>query len=276
MGAKHFWQAIGLGLCLLGLTACSILPTGKERHAKADALADSAGWQRMALYIRPFELVTYQPAQATQADVLTIYIEGDGLAWLDASTPSADPTPSDPLALRLALAHRGGPAVYLARPCQYVDAARTGCAQRYWTHARFAEAVVQASDEAVTQLKQRFAAQQVVLVGYSGGGAVAALVAARRTDVVHLVTVAGNLDHRAWTAHHRVRPLTESLNPADVADRLTSIPQTHWLGGQDRVIPLALARQWLAALRGSGNAQLRVVDTFDHHCCWAEHWPALY
>jgi hypothetical protein len=44
---------------------------------------------------------------------------------------------------------------------------------------------------------------------------VASLVAARRHDVVRLVTVAGNLDHLAWTTLHGVSPLTGSLNPAD-------------------------------------------------------------
>jgi hypothetical protein len=66
--------------------------------------------------------------------------------------------------------------------------------------------VISASNQAVDALKQRYGAQEIVLVGYSGGGAVAALVAARRTDVVRLVTVAGNLDHLAWTHLHSVPP----------------------------------------------------------------------
>jgi hypothetical protein len=42
--------------------------------------------------------------------------------------------------------------------------------------------------------------------------------------------VAGNIDHRAITAHRKVTPMEGSLNPADVADRVRSIPQTHFVG----------------------------------------------
>jgi hypothetical protein len=45
------------------------------------------------------------------------YQSGDGLAWLSSDVPSSDPTPLDPLALRLALAKPARNAAYLARPC---------------------------------------------------------------------------------------------------------------------------------------------------------------
>jgi hypothetical protein len=50
---------------------------------------------------------------------------------------------------------------------------------------------------------------------------VAALVAARRTDVDRLVTVAGNLDPTAWAVYQHIQPLTGSLNPADEVDALS-------------------------------------------------------
>lgn len=264
-------------VCLLALlsSACATIPTPRERLTHADALAAQKGWRASRIPLGRFELVAYAPPHAPSAEVLTIYIEGDGFAWVNGNTPSADPTPRDPLALRLALLHPDGPAVYLARPCQYVDAARTDCAQRYWTQARFAEEVVDAQNRAVDLLKRAFGARQLVLVGYSGGGAVAALVAARRMDVARLVTVAGNLDHRAWTAHHRVAPLSESLNAADAADRLGNVPQTHFIGGKDWVIPPGLATHWPLGIKGSDGHHVRIVPEFDHGCCWAERWPAL-
>ena len=91
----------------------------------------------------------------------------------------------------------------------------------------------------VTQLKYRFGAKSVALVGYSGGGAVVALVAAGRTDVVKLTTVAGNLDHAEWTKKHMISPLSGSLNPADYWRRLVDIPQVHYVGGRDEIIGLA-------------------------------------
>ena len=162
------------------------------------------------LFVGP-PLAPLQLARVTVAGVAKptpVRIEGDGLAWLSRSQVSADPTPMQPVALELAMRQPGGAAAYLARPCQYVQGPDArNCATAWWTDRRFAPEVVTASSLAIDQLKLRFSAQRLVLVGYSGGGAIAALVAAQRHDVALLVTVAGNLDTQAWTALNRITPL---------------------------------------------------------------------
>ncbi|KGK42128.1 hypothetical protein LH51_09375 [Nitrincola sp. A-D6] len=252
----------------LGLVACSGIPSVDERKIHANHLAAAQHWQPLRIPAKNFNLMAYLPGDEVEGDVLTLYLEGDGFAWVNRSQPSANPTPLNPLALRLALAQKYGNAAYLARPCQYIDAADEACYQRYWTDARFAQEVIDATDIAIDTLKQHFNASELILVGYSGGAAVAALVAARRTDVVHLITVAGNLDHLAWTAHHRVRPLSASLNPADVALVLADLPQTHFIGGLDQIIPLQLAQRWPVAFRGINDTNLRILPMADHACCW--------
>jgi hypothetical protein len=263
---------IFVSLCLL---ACSVLPSAAERQTFADRLAAAQNWRGIHLQTQTFTLKAYYPTNQAAAEVLTIYLEGDGFAWLNGSTPSDDPTPRDPLALRLALRHPGGFAAYLARPCQFAHAVQASCAQRYWTDARFAPEVIASTQTAIDQLKQIMGASKLQLVGYSGGANIAALVASQRTDVIHLMTVAGNLDHAAWTRHHRVRTLTHSLNASDVVDKLEGLPQTHWMGGRDRVIPTAMARSWHENIQGTQGRHLRIVDEFDHHCCWVEHWHKL-
>ena len=187
--------------------------------------------------------------------------------------PSTDPTPTDPLALKLALAHPEGQAVYLARPCQFTGTDR--CARKYWTDTRFSVEVVRAMNLAIDQLKARFSAQEIELVGSSGGGAIAALLAARRTDVVYLITVAGNLDRAAWTRLHRISPLTGSLNPADEAQRVVHIAQRHWVGGKDRNIPAEITRSFTQR-GGIDSSSVQIIDAYDHHCCWVEGWPGIY
>jgi hypothetical protein len=258
------------------LLSCATIPLPGERRSHADQLAAKHSWNSKVIQAGKFDLVAYVPETLTKDEVLTVYIEGDGFAWLTGSTPSADPTPRDPLALRLALAHPAGNAAYLARPCQYVDAAQTGCAQRYWTEARFAPEVVEAMNIAADALKARFGAQRLTLVGYSGGANIAALLAARRQDVVRLVTVAGNIDHAAWTHHHRVQPLQGSLNAADQGHSIRNLPQTHFVGGRDRVIPVELARNWGESFLGDRQRNLRILPDYDHQCCWAENWGKLF
>lgn len=268
--------AVLLALALMG---CATLPDPAERIAAVEHLTAAQGWHRLQLGDGAHALASFGPApEAFKPGVeraLTVYIEGDGLAWLSTSRPSYDPTPLHPLALHLALAQPEGTAVYLARPCQYQNGA-DACTPKDWTDARFSEAAVNATLRALNQLRVYYHAQGLHLVGYSGGAAIAALVAARRSDVHSLTTVAGNLDHALWTRLHRVTPLAGSLNPADVSASLSGVPQWHLAGENDTVIPVALAQRFLSLQAPHGQAALRVLAGFDHRCCWAQAWPQLW
>lgn len=261
-----------LALCVsLLIAACVSAPTVQERHASATSAAEVKGWSEVVIPAGDFDLAAWTPRNISQSPELAIYIEGDGLAWISSDTPSADPTPVTPVALQLALAQPEGNAAYLARPCQFVFGSR--CERRFWTSHRFAPEVVDSANRAVDALKAKFGAQRLTLVGYSGGGAVAALLAGRRNDVERLITVAGNLDHRAWTSYHRVSPLTGSLNAADERNKLGHLRQWHFTGQRDRVVPPFLAQSFVAGL---SSADVSVVEGYDHKCCWAENWPTLW
>jgi len=205
-----------------------------------------------------------------------VYVEGDGLAWISRSRASPDPTPINPVALQLALAQPEGNAAYLARACQFVDASASRCDPQYWTSSRFALITIESTNRALDRLKTRFAAQELVLVGYSGGAAVALLAASRRSDVVRVITVAGNLDHRAWTRHHHLSPLSGSLNPADEISALSKVPQVHLVGGKDVVLPVALARQFVGRFGSDAKVRLVVEPEFDHHQGWIGVWSSLW
>ncbi|MBF0128076.1 MAG: alpha/beta hydrolase, partial [Magnetococcales bacterium] len=180
--------------------------------------AEVAGGARLAGAWVPAQttrLMTWS-RMATPGEPLTVYIEGDGFAYETAYRPSPDPTPRNPMVLRLAALHQGDNVAYLARPCMYSDPERPlpECGSNgWWTLGRFSEEVVQAMDLALTDLKKKARAPRLHLVGYSGGGAIAALLAARRADIASLRTLAGNLDHAAFTRFHKVTPLSKSLNP---------------------------------------------------------------
>lgn len=262
------------------LNGCAV-PSPEARRASTVAWAAEQAWQARLLSGPAFDIQAFVPDSLRRAPELTIYIEGDGLAWLDRHTPSFAPTPADPLGLRLAVADAGGGAVYLARPCQYTQGtAFKGCHNRYWTGHRFAPEVIGAMDHAVEQLKSAYGASRLMLVGYSGGAAVAALLAARRGDVVALVTVAGTLDTELWTREQHLSPLQGSLNPKDVASRLAQLPQWHFVGQQDRVVHQGVLTSFLRATAGQDgrNTSAPVVHVepgFDHQCCWARAWPEL-
>jgi len=256
-----------------GVTSCMQLPSNAQRTLTAEELARTHQWHRMTLDTGRFLLRAYGPEPAAEASTLTVYLEGDGLAWVTRSRPSTDPTPLQPIALRLALADPDPQAVYLARPCQYVMGLE--CRPEYWLEKRFSPETIEATGAALDELKVRYSAATLLLVGYSGGGAVAALLAAERDDVKALVTVAGNLDHEFWTGYHQISPLNGSLNPADRASGLARMPQWHFVGGSDAVIPPEVLSAYTRQLPGSAPVVRVLKPDYDHQCCWVESWPTL-
>lgn len=264
--------------CLSACTHTNI-PTPAMRVRDANYLAQAADWQFNTISTPDFVLATYTPKKIEKSTVLTIYIEGDGFAWRTASTISDNPTPINPLALKLALAHppHRGVAVYLARPCQYVSGSDWKmCSSSDWTSKRFSSAVIDASNQAVDQLKAKVGARELVLVGYSGGGAVAALLAAKRHDVTQLVTVAGNLDTDYWVHENKFKPLTGSLNPADQWAALASIPQMHFVGEDDTTVRPDVAEAYAKHFPANAQPTIKVIPHFDHSCCWVQQWPTLF
>ncbi|MGD1885617.1 MAG: alpha/beta hydrolase family protein [Cohaesibacteraceae bacterium] len=262
--------ALLLAGCATGLVRDTI-PSPSERLATAAQIANEAGMEGAVLALRPFSIQSYTRGSG---EAITIYIEGDGLAWLSSRRPSDDPTPINPLALRLAAADPAPAVAYLARPCQYV-ASDTACGRRYWTNARFAEEVVAAMDEAVDRAKDEADASKVHLVGFSGGGAVAALVTARREDVASLRTVAGYLDHVRLNEERGVSPLSGSLDPMEIAGSLGQVPQLHFSGGQDEVIPVWVAERFVEAQPSEGCARQGTAPALGHQQGWLASWPRL-
>ncbi len=259
------------------LVGCVTVPSGEERVNAAAHMALLHGWHPTRIHTKTFDLVSYVPDRRVSSDnILTVYIEGDGSAWRTTSLPSTDPTPGDPVALKLALKHPKGNAAYLARPCQYTKSGDNICPQRYWTGGRFAPEVIAAESQALDQLKERFGAKKLYLVGYSGGAAVAALLAARRDDVARIITVAGNLDHRAWTSWHKITPLVDSLNPPDYINKLKHIRQWHFAGSDDKVVPEDLIKSFARKFPANNPPVVTVVSGFNHHCCWSERWVELW
>ena len=278
--SKRRLRLIGLNRCLLCLIVCLFLGacaavSPMQRMQYADSLAHQKGWQVQKILAFPFVLTAFTPQIIAEQTHLTVYIEGDGLAWISDTQPSGDPTPINPLALQLALKDPGV-AVYLARPCQFVEALeKRACENEFWTTGRFGPEVIEAENAAISHLKTQYHAQTLTLIGYSGGGAVAALVAAKRNDIVKIITIAGNLDTLTWARLHKVTPLNESLNPADFWQALQYIPQFHFSGNDDRVVPYEVAESYANRFPTLRRPNIIRVPEADHARYWVDNWPVL-
>lgn len=265
-----------IALLLLSLlSACSSAPSVSERITIAQTLANRAGFTERLIYTPSFEVLAFGKGGDRASDRLVVYIEGDGHAWKTASLPSDNPTPINPVALRLAIQDPRSTVAYVARPCQFVSLQSRNCSELTWTSARFSPAVVDAMNEAVNALKEEYGATNIVLIGYSGGGGIAVLLAAKRTDVQALITIAGNLDTDAWVQLYGLEPLSGSLNPASVAAQLRNLPQTHFIGAKDEVIPKAVTQSYLSKLGSPNRAKVVELPNDGHVCCWSGNWLSL-
>lgn len=247
----------------------------------AHTLVDKKQWQEKTITTSRFPLKAFfspdvVPSHKENREILTVYIEGDGLAWKNRYKPSDDPTPRNPMGLRIALADPREDVAYLARPCQYIK--NKDCTTRYWTKARFSEPVIASLSEAIDTLKNKNGYQRVQLIGFSGGGSLAMLLAAKRGDVASLMTVGSPLDHEEWTRWHKVTSLSGSLNPAAYAKDtpLATLPQWHFCGKKDDISPCTLMERFAKKYgERMPDANFVRVEKVTHHCCWPDKWPEL-
>lgn len=251
------------GLLLgLGIGACA---TPAERAGRTAA---SLGFERTVIPGHGFQHVLYERPVSGPTPRLHVYLEGDGSpdrAWR--SIPP-DPTPSQPLVLQL-LALDPTPSLLLGRPCYHGAEA---CSPWHFAEGRYGNDVVESLAAALRRLSDARGVRELVLIGHSGGGALALLLAERLPEVRAVVTVAGNLDVAAWSRHHGTAPLQGSLDPATRPPLAEDVVEMHLVGGHDEQVPPAIVA---GALARRPEGSLRIFPTFDHHCCWTTVWPEV-
>lgn len=265
---RHAKPQIYLFILLpLLLTACATLPL-------SDRISQAQGFEKAHLKTKYFTLTSFyrftKPGQT-----LNIYIEGDGSAWLSRSRLSSDPTPKNPLVLELASIDSSPNVAYLARPGQYTEQENPKVDSAHWSNKRFSEEVISSMSEAIGQLAFRVQANKINLIGYSGGAAVAILIAARRSDIMSLRTIAGNLNPEAVNRYHKVSTLSGSLNPIDFAKNLKGLPQRHFIGSKDTIIPSFIAESFLKAMGDTDYSRITVVKGATHSKGWRRQWKEL-
>lgn len=205
------------------------------------------------------------------AEFIHVYLEGDGQPWLRGRWPATNPSSREMAALRLMILD-SNPSIYLNRPCYGYAQMPTNCSSTLWTDGRYATEVVETMAAGLRELERKYPGKRWVLLGHSGGGTLAMLLAQRLDNVAAIVTVAANLDHRAWTSARGFTPLERSLNPADQPLLPDGIMRWHLAGGADRQVPADIIK---SAAGRDPAARFTLYPGFDHSCCWQRIWPAL-
>jgi len=202
----------------------------------------------------------------TEKRVVQVYIGGDGQPWLDKGKRiAADPTRFDHTSLALWQKSKQA-ALFLGRPCYYLEAMPEACSAKLWTSARYSEVVVEAMLDALRSLQKKYAIQAFHLIGYSGGGSLAVLMAARESSITKVVSIAANIPMQQWTEQHAYLPLQDSLNPRLYMP--LAKPHLLLLADEDEQVPLSLFKSWLPTWQLEPSFSVSIKAGFDHDCCW--------
>ncbi|MBL5965555.1 alpha/beta hydrolase [Lelliottia amnigena] len=271
MGIKHdiFFTGILISLSFL-LVGC----VTDDSRITAKEIAQHSMLSRDDIQTNPFLIATWSRITAP-VHSLRVYIEGDGFAWKSRTQPSDDPTPRKPIGLTLAATDKNQNVLYIARPCQFIGPPLPAhCDKRVWTSDRFSPSVIDAMNDALSQFVKQYPGVKLELIGYSGGGNIAAILAERRTDVRSLRTVAGNLDVAYVNAIHHVSAMPDAVSAIDRASALRTMPQLHFSGDADKTVTPEVAQRFQRAVGGTCS-QVDIVSNMTHGSDWAAIWPQL-
>ncbi len=247
-------------LFLLFLTACAHDPLGSIPNE----------FVRKDIQAGMFQIMTLQ--KATDPDKpWVVYIAADGYSLIKQITPEPDATPHKAVGWRLAQLDPSPNVAYLARPCQYVEY-DPACHEPYWRDRRFAPVVINSMNEALSQIVGN---QYVRLVGYSSGGGIAAILASQREDVLNLRTVAGMMDLYNFNRFHQVQHMKKSVDPYEYAYAIRHLPQIHYIGMQDKIVPKELAEFFLYGMGNPDSAMIWPISDATHDSRWEDIWPSL-
>ena len=199
---------------------------------------------------------------------LIVYIEGDGLAWVDRFTISSNPTPNNPTAFKLALLDSSDNVIYLARPCQFEWS--NNCNKDTWTLSQYSTSVLSSYKSIIEELSEKY--EEIHLVGYSGGAGIAMYLGSIDNKRVKSIrTVAGNINHNALTQLLNISNLSKSLNFYPIVKKTNKIPQVHYYGLDDKVVPNQLQILYKNQNTGNNCINIKSVNA-THDNGWEGFW----
>ncbi|MDR2901736.1 MAG: hypothetical protein LBU87_01320 [Lactobacillales bacterium] len=189
----------------------------------------------------PYVMASWYKIDSPGKDI-KVYIEDDGISLT--AQEAENPTPQNTFLRKIAADDPYANVAYIARPCQYIQAG--SCSKADWDQGRYSDKVIKSMEQSLWAMMKKAKAERAVLIGYGGGAQIAGMIAVRNPGKIKtVVTIAGILDHRAWTQYHNAPALSKSLNLKDKKTQFSKIDQKHFAGGRDEVVPPALIQEFV-------------------------------
>lgn len=221
------------------LTGCVVKPNPEgfeERQIQTEHFS-------LAVWVKD----TIQPDQPFR-----LYIEGDG-----------NPNPRYQVAKYFASIDDTPNVIYASRPCQWSEDRICTSKPNIYAKDRFDSDIMQEMQELTEYLIRKYRAPSIELIGYDGG-AVVALELASKLPVSRVITIAGITDTRAYANYNDILIPFNATNPADNLATLSTIPQIHYVGSDDKITPRRLVERFVSKMHNPKSAVVKVVPDVGH------------
>ena len=221
---------------------------------------------------------TYQPVKTRNVTLATwrkdvkpfkklrIYIDGN--AHTTGLTTKRPQMYAD-VAMQLAQKDTFPSIAYLGRPCYFIE--QDVCKPIVWEEGKYAPEVVDEMKDVIQSWQKKYNLKEIEFVGYDGGAAFALSLPTRLTNVkvTRVVTIAGILDTKTDAMYRDEDIMLDSVNPANELYLLSGIPQIHYVGGKDKVVPMVFTQNFVKKLPNPVSVQIKRVPNADHEN-WAQ------
>ena len=109
-------------------------------------------------------------------------------------------------------------------------------------------------------------------MGYSGGAGVAMYLGSiNNKSVKSIRTVAGNINHNALTQLLNISNLSKSLNFYPIVKKANKVPQVHYYGLEDKVVPNQLQISYKNQNVDNKCINIKPVNA-THDSGWEDFW----
>lgn len=241
---KKFIYACFISALLASCTTAPNLPGYQKAEIPGDRIM-LATWTK-----------NVKPAQK-----LRIYIEGNAVTG---GLFDKYAKVEHPVAMQLALKDDYPYIIYLGRPCYYVE--QKACRPIAWEEGKYMPEIVDEMKAAIERIQKKYRITDIELIGYDGGGTLAMLLAARLKNAkVNVITIGGILNTEHYALFHDEQYPKDSLNPANERFLLSAIPQVHYVGGKDNVMPLAFTQDFVKKMPKPLSVKIKALPNADHY-----------
>ena len=253
---------------------CALLPVlaGCASSTRFNLAAERHNLVREDIVRGDLPVVVYRDQNIPHSSSIHFYFDGDGQPWVGGKRIAEDPTTRSKLILDLMAADPAAN-ILIGRPCYYMKAHSrpASCNTSLWTSHRYSKRIVAVMREVIIEQIQKYRPQEIVLIGYSGGGTIAALIASELEDADVLITIAANLNVDLWSELHGYTPLARSLNEHNFPSLPKQLRQIHFVGSEDSNVPRPILQ---SIVDKQSNAKIIERVGYTHECCWPKDWAS--